>query len=49
MNDTTTLAQQMVTAAPAATPTMNLSTDPKWMAVIKVRDAIFRSARKHVK
>ncbi|TGE21643.1 hypothetical protein E5K00_15310 [Hymenobacter aquaticus] len=48
MNDNTTLAQQMVAAAPAATRNVNLSTDPKRMAVIKVWDAMFRGARKYV-
>ncbi|RYU78083.1 amino acid--tRNA ligase-related protein [Hymenobacter persicinus] len=48
MNDTTTLAQQMVAAAPAATRNVNLSTDPKRMAIIKVWDAMFRGARKYV-
>jgi asparaginyl-tRNA synthetase len=48
MNDNTTLAQQMVAAAPAATRNVNLNTDPKRMAVIKVWDAMFRGARKYV-
>lgn len=48
MNDNTTLAQQMVAAAPAATRNVNLSTDPKRMAIIKVWDAMFRGARKYV-
>ncbi|GAA4013299.1 hypothetical protein GCM10022408_27850 [Hymenobacter fastidiosus] len=48
MNDTPTLAQQMVAAAPVATRNVNLSTDPKRMAVIKVWDAMIRGARKYV-
>lgn len=36
MNDNTTLAQQMVAAAPAATRNVKLSTDPKRMAVILI-------------
>ncbi|UOQ53636.1 hypothetical protein [Hymenobacter cellulosivorans] len=42
MNDTT-LAQQMVVAAPAAPRNVNLNlhTDPKRMAIIKVWDAMF--------
>jgi asparaginyl-tRNA synthetase len=47
MNDNTTLAQEMVAAAPGATRNGSLSTDPKRMAVIKVWDAMFRGARKH--
>lgn len=39
MNDNTTLAQEMVAAAPA-TRNVSLSTDPKRMAIIKVWDAI---------
>ncbi|UPL48715.1 hypothetical protein [Hymenobacter sublimis] len=46
MNDTT-LTQQMVAAAPTATYNANLSTDPKRMAIIKARDAMFRGARKY--
>ncbi|WP_170170227.1 hypothetical protein [Hymenobacter perfusus] len=49
MNDTTTLAQQMVAAAQATPRTTNLSTDLRWIAVIRVRPAMFRSVRKHVK
>ncbi|WP_303310008.1 hypothetical protein [Hymenobacter sp. BT730] len=40
MNDNTTLAQEMVAAAPAATRNVTLSTDPKRMAIIKVWGAI---------
>ncbi|PJJ53321.1 hypothetical protein [Hymenobacter chitinivorans] len=43
MNDTT-LAQQMVAAAPAATRSVSLSTGPKRMAVINGWAAMFRGA-----
>jgi hypothetical protein len=46
MQDNTTLAPQA--AAFAATPDVNLSTDPKRMALIKIWDAMFRGARKYV-
>ncbi|SMB95128.1 tRNA synthetase class II (D K and N) [Hymenobacter roseosalivarius DSM 11622] len=46
MQDNLTLAPQA--AAFAATRNVNLSTDPKRMAIIKVWDAMFRGARKYV-
>ena len=41
MNDNATLAQQMVAAAPAASRSVNLSTDSKQVAVTNVWDAMF--------
>jgi asparaginyl-tRNA synthetase len=35
MNDTTTLIQQMVAAAPVATRNVNLSTDPRCTAILR--------------
>jgi len=42
MQDYTTLAQQISAAAPAATRNVNLSTDPKRMAIIEVPFVINR-------
>ncbi|WP_157547698.1 hypothetical protein [Hymenobacter sp. DG25A] len=47
MNDNTTLAQEMVAAAPGATRNVNLSTDSKRMAVIKIWDAMFHASCKY--
>ncbi len=47
MQDNLALAQEMTVAAPA-TRNVNLRTDPRRMAVIKVWDAMFRGARKYV-
>ncbi|GGE99796.1 hypothetical protein [Hymenobacter cavernae] len=48
MQDTTTLAQQISAAASVATCSINLSTDPKRIAIIKVWNAMLRGARKYV-